>query len=339
MANSLRSTQEGRATYGDSERGATLPQAWQMHRALTGYLKVCLLTHRLPSTATDGIPEVVLFSPANLVRALARGFAKMEGFAPQLFVHDGRVGHSLHARSHDPATGTFTYHDPWPGRSLLCFEFNIAGVGAEPVEDGRWRITDTELERVICAAFIMPTEWAELTGRAYRISYAALQQSDFWKFFHLREIDRLALPTRTAVSLKPGGFQPEVDLDLQLDQAGGVRMASLGLRRGWALEPRHGINRFAVDIAKSFLDALLPEPDRIAGSSYVQALRALREPATVRALAPRLGQPDLSEAERLQLVYLGHQIELTVPLAFCRIATATAARGGEPWWRLTIDLH
>jgi hypothetical protein len=225
IANSLRSTQEGRAIYGDPERGATLPQAWRMHRVLTGYLKVCLLARRLPSTATDGIPEMVPFSPADLVGTLARGFAKMEGFAPQLFVHDGRVGHCMHAQGHDPATGTFTYHDPWPGRSLLCFEFNIAGVAAEQVEDGRWRITDTELERVICAAFIMPTEWAELTGRAYRISYAALQQSDF----------------RTA------GFIVEDELyiehDLQLAASDGGQPAENSVGRGRRSLPRQATAR------------------------------------------------------------------------------------------------
>ena len=56
-------------------------------------------------------------------------------------------------------------------------------------ENGRWRITEDEFARVIFAAFVHPTEWASLTGLAYRIRHEVLQQSDFWKFFHLRETD------------------------------------------------------------------------------------------------------------------------------------------------------
>jgi hypothetical protein len=249
------------------------------------------------------------------------------------------MGHSLHARGHDAATGAFTYHDPWPGRSLLCLEFNTAGVDAQPVEGGYWRITEAELVRVIFAAFIMPTEWADLTGRANRVSYAALQHSDFWKLFGLREIDRLALGSRTAVSLQPGGFQPEVDLDLRVDQSGTVRLASIALRRGWALGPPYGINPSAVDIAKGFLDALLPEPERVAGAAYVQALRALCEPGTAKALARRLGQPDLSDTEKLQLVFLAQHDTFTAFLTFCHFVTATVEHRGEPWWRLEIDLN
>src|SRR3954463_9822818 len=70
----LRSTPEGRQTYGDPERGASLPQAWRMQFALSGSYKVCLLARGRPSTPVDGIPEVVLIAPTDLVGALARAF-------------------------------------------------------------------------------------------------------------------------------------------------------------------------------------------------------------------------------------------------------------------------
>ena len=94
-ADQLRSTPEGRTAYGDPERGATLPQAWNMQFAVFGYFKFCLLARGRPATPTEGIPEVVLIAPTDLTNALARGFTELEGFNAQLFVHDGRSGHSV----------------------------------------------------------------------------------------------------------------------------------------------------------------------------------------------------------------------------------------------------
>ena len=47
---------------------------------------------------------------------------------------------------------------------------SIVGVDAQPAEGGLWQITEAELARVIFAAFVMPTHWADLTGHAYRVS-------------------------------------------------------------------------------------------------------------------------------------------------------------------------
>jgi hypothetical protein len=338
-ANKLRSTPEGRASYGDPVRGATLPQAWRMQFAISGHFKVCLLARGQPSTPTEGIPEVVLIAPAEITNALARGFAEIEGFTAQVFVHDGRMGHSISLQGLDPATHTFRYHDPWPEKSLLCREFNIAGVDAQPAEGGLWQVTEAELGRVIFAAFVMPTDWAHLTGRAYRIPYSVLKQSDFWKFFHVREVERKQAGERMAVSLQTGGFQQELSLQLRLDRADAVREASLALRRGWMVGPPHGVNPFAADIAKSFLGAFLPEPDQTAGTPYVRAIADLRLVPTVKALSARCGQPNLSAEEELQLTYLGLLPERTVLLTFGRIDARNADRSGEPWLNIGIDLY
>ena len=337
-ANQLRSTPEGRASYGDPERGATLPQAWNMQFAISGHFKVCLLARGRPATPTEGIPEVVLIAPADLTNALARGFAEIDGFNAQLFVHDGRSGHSVTLLGHDSAAGRFAYLDPWPERSLLCHELNAAGVDAQPAEDGLWQVTDAELAQVIFAAFVMPTHWADLTGRAYRGHYGALQQSDFWKPFRLREIERSAEGQRTVVVLRPGGFQQEIDLRLGLDQAEGLHSGSLALRRGWVVGPPHGINRMAVDIAKRFLGALLPEPDRAAGTSYAQAIAGLRAGPAVQELVARRGAADLSATEQFQLTYLGLLPEAAALLTFCQIHARNTDRPGGPWLSLEIDL-
>jgi hypothetical protein len=334
----MRSTPEGRQTYGDPERGATLPQAWRTQFAMSGFFQVCLLARGRPSTPVDDIPQVVLIAPADLVAALARGFDEIHPFSAQLFVYDGRMGHSITAMGHDAQSGTFTYHDPWPDRSLLCREFNSAGVDAQPADDGLWTITDAELARVIFAAFVMPTAWAHLSGQQFRVDYAALQQTDFWKFFHLREAGRESAENgRTRVTVQPGGFKQELSLHLELDADERVRESSLGLRRGWVVGPPHGLNPFAVDIAKSFVGAFLPDPDRAEGEAYVQALRGLR--ADAQALFARREQPDLSLPEEFQLTYLGLRQSSTVLLPYCRIDAENAERNGEPWLTIEIDLY
>src|SRR5262249_38278300 len=137
----LRATPEGKRTYGDPQRGATLPQAWRTSVAVSGMFSVCLLAQGRQAAPTEDIANVVLIAPADLVGTLARGFGTLERFAAQLFVHDGRLGHSVTALGHDPQRGTFRYHDPWPDRSLLCREFNLAGIDAQPAEGGSWEIT------------------------------------------------------------------------------------------------------------------------------------------------------------------------------------------------------
>ena len=116
-------------------RGLTLPKAWDLQCSVTGHLWVCLLARGRSSTPTEGIPKVVLIAPSDLTRALARGFTQVDNFsAPQLLVHDGRTGHCLTMEGHDPTTRAFLYWDPWGNRSLLCREFNDAGVDAQPAQ-------------------------------------------------------------------------------------------------------------------------------------------------------------------------------------------------------------
>src|SRR5262249_47901536 len=149
--------------------------------------------------------------------------------------------------------------------------FNLKGVDAQPVEGGLWQITEAELQLVIFAAFVMPTDWADLTGIHYRLNYPALKERNFWKFFRVRETERHEEGARTLVLLQPGGFQSEIHLQVELDKADGIRKASLALRRSWIVGPTYGIDPFAADIAASFIGAFLPEPEVPTGARYVHA--------------------------------------------------------------------
>src|SRR5215210_982766 len=233
----LTSTEEGRAKYGDPNKGATLEQAWRAQFALAGIQQVCLLaTNGRPPRRTADIPQTVRLPPPQLVETLARLFTASSTAVQTFVLLDDRNGHCVVLLGHDPSTRSFVYHDPWPGRSLLCRENNAFGVAAEPAEEGRWRITEAELGTVISAVFMFPTDWADLTGVTYKVTYAQLKTSEFWSFFNLREVGRREDPyARTTELLETGGFGNEIDLQIQLDASERIRGAVLALRRSWVM--------------------------------------------------------------------------------------------------------
>ena len=140
--------------------------------------------------------EVVSISSADLISALARGFGKLHWRGTGLFVFDGQSGHAIVLRGYDPRTKRFYYDDPWPERSLLCHEYNLAGVDAQPARPAGpnsktvWALSEEELARVVYAVFITHADWADLTGRQFRTNYDDFQTGHFCKWFHLSEKER-----------------------------------------------------------------------------------------------------------------------------------------------------
>lgn len=336
----LASTEEGRARYGDPDRGATVEQAWRVQFAVSGVSQVCVLASGRPPVPTADIPRTVLMTPAQLVDSLIRAFALPDRVAVQTFVFDGRMGHSITLLRYEPVTGSFVFLDPWPARSLLCRENNAAGVAAEPVEGQLWRMTAAELRTVIFAVFIWPTIWADLTGVPHRLTLAGLASSEFWSFFRVREVGRTQGPgdaEATELTLAPGGFQQEIALAVTIDAAERVRRASLALRRRWVTGPPHGVNPFALDITKSFLGAMIPEPDRGDVAPLLSGLALVRDQQAVRAMLQN-GETPRAVME-LMLTYLGVHPKSTTLMTFSNVDAENVERDGEPWLAMEIRLH
>jgi hypothetical protein len=255
--------------------------------------------------------------------------------AAQLCTFDGRTGHAVTALSAD--TGGFTFHDPWPGDSLLSAYQNAAGVDAQPI-GGEWHITAAELARVVVAAFIFPLLWAEVTGRPGRVSFAALQASEFWAFFHVSETARNERdPARVSVYLKTGGFTEHVAMSMTLSRRGFISTAELRLRQSWLLGPPWGVNPFATDIAAGFLSALTPEADRDRIEPIARTIRGFRMDAANRA---RFGDQQFlaSVAVRGLQAYAGVGADqLTLPMTGSTLSIATESRADEAWRVLRID--
>ena len=88
------------------------------------------------------------------------------------------------------------------------------------------------------------------------ISYSKLTKSDFFTFFNLNEIS-CERNSPTVKILKPGGFQEYIDIEFHLNKKGEIIMAKLTLDRQW-IGNVETINPFGKDIAKSFIEAVIP---------------------------------------------------------------------------------
>lgn len=330
----LTKTEEGRALYGDPERGATLPQAWRASFLLGGIDFMCLAVDSLPEEATNGITRLARFPRDQVVDLLTQVFTKAD--AVSVYESDGRTGHTITVLGWDPERSRFTYHDPWPGDSLLAAANNIAGVAATEEQDGDWSISRDELAKVVQAAFLFPSTWADLTGNPSQQPYAELQKSEFFSFFNIQEVASRPLGTSTEISLKTGGFQEHVDLTVWTNVNQRVSEATLQLRESWVIGPPMGVNPFAVDIARSFLLALAPPQNRGEIQRLAETLSSLHD---LEAMRPTLQDPAFAETDegRLIAAYIGNA-SFFLTLTYCTIGVETELREDQPWIGMTITL-
>ncbi len=89
------------------------------------------------------------------------------------------------------------------------------------------------------------------------MKYNNLKETEFFHFFNFQEVKSPKISSRE-ISLKPGGFQEHIDLDLDLNNKGEIIKTYLLLDRDW-IGNEISINPFGKDISKSFFDVFLPE--------------------------------------------------------------------------------
>jgi hypothetical protein len=334
----LRSSEEGKRNYGDPQKGATLEQVWRTSGVLTGKTPVCLLSTDRPSVETGEIDRVIKMNSNELVDTLIEMSGMEEINATTMLYHDGHMGHCIYLRGYDSQSSRFSYHDPWPGDSLLCRDFNAAGIDAQK-KDKYWTITSAELDKVIVAALVYRPLWSEYTGEKYCMTYDELTASDFWGFFHLKEVDRRTLDDtqNTLVRMKTGGFQSEIDLNVTVNQKDRVIEGVLNLKRNWIVGPPHGLNPMAIDILKSFIAALVPPPDKEQASTLVNMLRQITNPAYADQLVSE--GPERSFVHRALFTLLGPLPSFDAPFAYSSIVMSNVTRNNDAWLQtqITID--
>lgn len=331
----LSSTDEGRQLYGDPAKGATLEQVWRTTGVLSGKLTVCLLSTDQPSVATDAIDRLIRMSSKEIVDVLIGMSGMKEIRYTTILFFDGHMGHCIYFRDYDNKKLSFVYHDPWPGDSLLCRDFNAAGIDAQP-KDRYWTITATELEKVIFAALVYRPLWSEYMGEKYYTTYDEFKTSDFWTFFHLKEVDRNAQNDdgNMLIKLKTGGFQSEIDLSVTMNQKNRLVEGLLSVKRSWVIGPPYGLNPFALDIVRSFIAALTPPPDQDAVSRFINMLHQIEDPAYAEQLVNEgLEKSILHQA---LFTYLGPSPSFEAIFQFSNISMKNIARDGEDWLQTMV---
>jgi hypothetical protein len=292
-----------------------------------------------PRISGAGITTLVLVPADELVVFVSKALQHRARSAVTLLVSDGAVGHAVTAVAADPDGSGVTFHDPWPGDSLLSEGYNQAGVAALR-RDGSWHITAPELEKVIAAAFVSPSVWATLCGRTGLTTYDQLQQTEYWKYFHVHEVGRDdADPTYVTVHLEPGGFRDQVALAIICYETGEICDARLRLRESWVIGPPMGINPLAKDLAKSWLDASIPAADQAAVRPLVEELWDLAMDDKLRAKVQDIVWRD-SPSGVLVLAYLGMGSDgfaTAFSQSFFQVKTE-ADQDGTKWIAMTLGM-
>jgi hypothetical protein len=148
------------------QRGLSLEEQWLGSQLLFRSPVTCLLNESQPTQELTRITRLRRLSAAEIWAELEHAFAnpKLNKVQPEMAasvdpfvmaVYDGdEIAHYVTAWTiHE---GELHYHDPWPGRSLLCAEHNSAGVAAREsnLVPHWWRISRAEFERVVFAVFL-----------------------------------------------------------------------------------------------------------------------------------------------------------------------------------------
>ncbi|GAB2658915.1 hypothetical protein [Kribbella swartbergensis] len=326
-----------RELYGDPAKGATLAQSWRTTQLFGVPAPVCLLAFGQDRIEAAGISTLTQVPRSDLVPLVRTALNHRARSSVQLFVFDGRSGHSVTALSAD--TDGITFHDPWPGDSLLSKAYNAAGVDARRHGD-LWHITSSDLERVLVAAFIPPGIWAAMSGRPAVPTLGELRASDLWSFFNLREAARDdSDPTYVPVTLQPGGFSEHIGMRLFCYEDEVISSAELALRQSWVIGPPMGINPFATDVAASWLSALVPATDSAQMAPLIEELRSLRLDESLKA---KTQDPvwNAGETGRLIAAYLGltdQSFATAGALSFLVVETS-GDKEEIPWTRLSLRL-
>lgn len=315
-------------------KGATVVQIARVFE-LFGTRPFCVLARVLPAAQTEGIERLAHRTPRQLLDAL-RHLAAEDGElnVPSLH-HDGKTGHCIRLTNHDAASDFFEYHDPWPGRSLLCEENNRRGVRAERAGT-RWKVRAEELERVLVGSFVLPPYWWRAEGEdAFALTDTEFRSSEFASHFHLNYLGPEAAEPLVRCGYAPGQFGKWLQIVTDVRPNGRISAARLIADRKWVGENM----LLGLDLTKSFVLAFTPQgPNEGVFQEVAAALWSLvREPQA----AARFREADPGESDVVACVhaFAGSRERATVSSELGSLTIGTFQQGGRPQLGLEVTLH
>lgn len=280
--------------------GFSVEQTWRGQLNAFGFNTICLISGAQPRVTTGAIDRVVFLSSLDTIKMARQVLAPNrvgDIRAIQAFYYDGSIAHCIVLRDWDSDGQSFIFIDSWPGDSLLCAHQNKAGLDAKFVADHLWSISEDQLERALVALLVFPLAWADATGAPGAITYDEIRSSDFWSWFHIKEVERLGRSVKLCVP----NYINDCRLDIELDSRGRATTAELGLRRSFVFGPPYGLNPFAIDIAKSFIVPFAPKADQ----GWLSEASQMLTKATLAALSAAGDASEDATKEALEAAFSG----------------------------------
>lgn len=308
--------------------GATIQQIWLLHTALWGIEPYCVLARPLPATATQRIRRLEKCSAAQLVQWLIAIQNAGKPVVAALAYHDGKMGHCITIKSYDRERDRFIYHDPWPERSLLAKENNAAGVDALPEDEAEtlWSVSAQELERVAFATFLMPWQWARIQDQQFELFDSEWRESDFFKYFHLKQLEESAEDDRVVRRFAAGPFKKDLALWVAAGkESGRIYRATLVIRTDWIIDNFP----LALDIAKSFIISFAPPPDKATYTEIASALRKLQNPDFL--LQAKNSDPNESDGMHCVHAFMGSVESAEITTDFAKLSIKGVEEDSSIW--------
>ncbi|MHC4238576.1 MAG: hypothetical protein ACYSUC_02290 [Planctomycetota bacterium] len=281
------------------------------------------MARKVPKSQITRLGRVIHYSPKKVVEVLKK-IQGAEGFIGTTTLHyDGKTGHCITMQEYDNMKDRFTYYDPWPLKSLLCQENNIAGVDAQPEEGKSWSITSTELEHVVFASFVFPHQWARFQGVEFDLMYHTWKESEFFKFFHLKLINERSERRMNRRMFAPGSFKDSISLIVDSKEGGKIVQALLILNKEWM------VNNFplALDLSKSFIDSFAPSPDKDAYFGISNTLWRLNNPQFLLTMKGK--RPNESITIECIHAFMGSVASASIRTEFGRLSFNNITHGKE----------
>jgi hypothetical protein len=320
--------------------GAPLETIWHVDWELQG-IRWCLLNADLDVEDTHRIPYRQALPAPDFLKAIrACNEAGLRYLTlPVLVVTGPGSGHVIHVETIDDHE--VVYHDPWPGRSMLAAENNALGIAARSWQgpQRRWCVTPGEFQRAAYASLVEPAVWLSLCGVRTYVIFSDLAHSDFFGFFHFREIGRANDEEQkdvTHIGLEPGNWQEHIALTVNIDAEDTVRSAVLSVERSWLSAPE--TTPFAFDLLQHFVATFVTEADADETRLLSDALRSISSGGLVDCLAA--GPPHLLTQFRLIAMTVAGAAPFaraTLPCSTVRALNGTAAGTDESRLIITIS--
>src|SRR6202022_762771 len=104
------------------------------------------------------------------------------------------------------------------------------------------------------ASMVLPHIWARLQGADFDLMLNEWKKSEFFKFFHLKQISERSENGMNRLMFSVGPFKESISLMVDCKENGKIVKAALLMNQGWMVKN----TMMALDLEKSFISSFAP---------------------------------------------------------------------------------